>query len=83
MPKTEAKLSPALQRQWLNNGQEKTKRSNDMKKSEKYYLAMCAVIDNHHMSTPDKLEVLEVLMEDRRTALYCEKQEEKTNAESV
>ena len=54
-----------------------------MKKSEKYYLAMCAVIDNHHISTADKLEVLEVLMDNRGTALYCEKQEEKTNEESV
>ena len=50
-----------------------------MKKSERYYLAMCEVIDNHHLATADKLEVLEVLMDDRRTALYVERTEEENN----
>lgn len=53
-----------------------------MKKSEKYRLAMCAVLENSYLTTTDKLEILDVLMDDRRTALFTEKRGETEN-ESV
>lgn len=46
-----------------------------MKKSETYYKAMLAVVTST-MNAPDKLEILEVLMEDRRVAEFTEKREE-------
>lgn len=46
-----------------------------MKKSNLYQLAMIAVVDSDlHASV--KLEVLEVLMEDKRVAEWSEKREE-------
>jgi hypothetical protein len=49
-----------------------------MKKSERLNIAMDAVLDSEY-SNEIKLEVLEVLMEDRRTALYVERTEEENN----
>ena len=51
-----------------------------MKKSERYYKAMMAVI-NSTINAADKLEILETLMEDRRVAEYTEKQEAKKENE--
>lgn len=87
MPKTEPRHSMALQRQWQNNGQEKTKRGTDMKKSERYYIAMLAVINSNHILADDKIEILEELMDKRDIALWTEKEEakkqEEKNGESV
>lgn len=45
-----------------------------MKKSERYYKAMMAVI-NSTINAADKLEILETLMEDRRVAEFTEKRD--------
>lgn len=49
-----------------------------MKKSEKYNLAMMAVVDTH-MTAQAKLEIIEMLLADRTIAEYCEKAEEEKN----
>ena len=46
-----------------------------MKKSNLYQLAMCAVIDSK-LDSELKLEILELLMDDKRTAEWSEKREE-------
>ena len=46
-----------------------------MKKSEHLYHAMLAVLDSA-FSADVRLEVLDLLMDERRTALYVEKREE-------
>ena len=47
-----------------------------MKKSEIYYSAMLCVLDSR-LGNDRKLEILERLIEDRSTALWSEKHEEK------
>lgn len=47
-----------------------------MTDSKKYKLAMFAVLKYVDISADDKLEVLELLMSDRRTALYSEERQE-------
>jgi hypothetical protein len=55
-----------------------------MKKSEKYYMAMLAVINSNNIFADAKIEILEELMDKRETALWVEKnEEEKKNGESV
>lgn len=46
-----------------------------MKKSERYYMAMCAVVDDESISAEDKLEIMETLMEAKSVAEYVERQE--------
>jgi hypothetical protein len=45
-----------------------------MKKSELYYYAMDAVLDSG-FSNEIKLDIIAVLMDDKRTAEFCEKQD--------
>ena len=47
-----------------------------MKKSEKYYMAMLAVINSTNIFADTKIEILEELMDKRDIALWTEKQEE-------
>jgi hypothetical protein len=46
-----------------------------MKKSERYYIAMCAVVDDESISAEDKLDIVATLMEDKSIAEYLERQE--------
>lgn len=50
-----------------------------MKKSDAYNMAMAAVIRDDELGMGDTLEVLSVLMDDRRSAVWQEKREEKTD----
>lgn len=57
-----------------------------MKKSERYHLAMIAVVDNERIEAADKLEVLATLMQDKSVAEWSErneKQEEEKKAEEA
>lgn len=54
-----------------------------MKKSEAYHLAQIAVVATPAISVESKIEVLRVLFENEDLALFCEKKEEKKNAETV
>lgn len=54
-----------------------------MKKSELYQLAMLSVVDDESIEAADKLEVVEVLMNDKRIAEWSEKQEEEKKAEEA
>ena len=58
-----------------------------MKKSEKYYMAMLAVINSNNIFADTKIEILEELMDKRDLALWTEKEEakkqEEKNGESV
>lgn len=54
-----------------------------MKKSEIYHLTQITIINSPCIAPERKLEVLRVLMENEDVALFCEKQEEKKNAETV
>lgn len=47
-----------------------------MKKSELYKLAVLSVIHDNSLDPEDKLDVMELLMNDRRVAEWSEKQEE-------
>ena len=51
-----------------------------MKKSEHLYCAMLSVLDNTRFSAEARLEVLELLMDERKTALFVEKREEEQEA---
>lgn len=51
------------------------KENEEMKNSEKYYHAMLCVLQSG-ISSDRKLEILELLMDDRKTALFVEKREE-------
>ena len=46
-----------------------------MKRSEKYQAAMVAVVNSIELEAEVKLEVLEQLMSDKATAVWCEQQE--------
>ena len=46
-----------------------------MKKSEVYYLAQIAVIATPTISVESKIEVMRVLLEQEKLALFCEKKE--------
>lgn len=48
-----------------------------MKKSERYYIAMLAVINSTNILADAKIEILETLMDNKETAEWMEKQEEK------
>lgn len=52
-----------------------------MKKSEIYHLAQIAVINSPSISPEGKIEVIQILLEDERVALYVEGQEAKKAAE--
>ncbi len=47
-----------------------------MKKSEIYHLAQIAVINTATIAPESKLEILDVLMNDEKVAIYFEEQEE-------
>ena len=47
-----------------------------MKKSELYKLAMLSVMNDNSLDPEDKLEVVELLMNDKRVSEWSEKQEE-------
>ena len=47
-----------------------------MKKSERYQVAMIAVLSNNAIMPTDKLEIIETLMADKNVAEWSEKQEE-------
>lgn len=53
-----------------------------MKKSELYNLAMDALLDSGY-SNDIKIEVMELLIDNRSTALFTEKREEEKNGKSV
>ena len=46
-----------------------------MKKSEAYVMAQIAVISTATIAPENKREILNVLMNDEKIALYCEEQE--------
>ena len=46
-----------------------------MKKSEKYYKAMLAVVNSLILNAEDKLEILEMLVTEKVVAESCEKAE--------
>ena len=46
-----------------------------MKKSKAYKLAQIAVVSTATISPENKLEILDVLMDSEKFALFCEKQE--------
>lgn len=54
-----------------------------MKKSEKYKLAMLAVLRDAYIGHEDTLEIIEMLIADKSLAEFCEKEEEEKNAKSV
>lgn len=56
-----------------------TSKNEPMKKSEKYYAAMMCVLDSN-MFNEHKLDILEQLMDDRKTALFVEQREEEDKA---
>jgi hypothetical protein len=47
-----------------------------MKRSQKYYLAMIAVINSEEIAVNEKLEIIETLIGDKTVAEYSEKMEE-------
>lgn len=54
-----------------------------MKKSELYYMAQIATINAACIAPERKLAILRVLIENEDLSLFCERQEEKKNAETV
>lgn len=46
-----------------------------MKKSERYTMAVLCVLEDGILDGNQKIEVLETLMEDRKVALWSEKEE--------
>lgn len=52
-----------------------------MKKSERYHMAMLAVVNSLMLKAEDKIEILATLMEDEGVAKYVEKKAE--DAEKV
>ena len=50
-----------------------------MKKSERYQVAMIAVLTNNSIVANDKLEIIETLMGDKSLAEYVEGTEEEKN----
>ena len=51
-----------------------------MKKSELYTSAMVAVLDSERFAVCEKLDILEVLMEERRLAKFGEEREAEKDA---
>lgn len=45
-----------------------------MKKSMAYHMAMLSVLDDKGLSVASKLEIIEVLIADKRLAIYSEEQ---------
>lgn len=52
-----------------------------MKKSTAYNLAQIAVMLSPNISPENRLEILQILMEDEKLAKWCEEQEAKKAAE--
>lgn len=52
-----------------------------MKKSEKYYMAMLAVINSNNIFADAKIEIIETLLDNKSTAEWVEEQEEKKQDE--
>lgn len=48
-----------------------------MRKSEHYLAAMQAIVEANFLTTEQKIEVLETLMDDQRVELWKEKEAEK------
>lgn len=48
-----------------------------MKKSQKYHMAMIAVVNSNLLVDVDKLDVLELLIQDKNMAEYLEEPKEK------
>jgi hypothetical protein len=53
-----------------------------MKKSEKYQAALVAVMESN-MEVNTKLEVIDLLLDNRSSAIWVEKREENADAKSV
>jgi hypothetical protein len=51
------------------------------KKSKMYNWAQCAVLETTNLTTPTKLEILRLLMQDEDVALFTEEQEAKKECE--
>lgn len=47
-----------------------------MKKSERYQIAMIAVVTNNNINAADKLEIIETLMDNKSVAEWNESKEE-------
>jgi len=47
-----------------------------MKRSQKYYMAMIAVINSEEIAVNEKLEIIETLIGDKTVAEFAEKTEE-------
>lgn len=54
-----------------------------MKKSEAYKMAMIAVLADGDIDFDDTIDIMEVLIADRRSALWTEEREEAKQNESV
>lgn len=52
-----------------------------MKKSEVYTMAMVAVLDCERFTVIEKLEILEPLMDQRKSERWCEEKEAEKNAD--
>lgn len=46
-----------------------------MKKSEAYHLAQIAVVNSPNITPEGKLDILTILIDDERLAVYCEEYE--------
>lgn len=54
-----------------------------MKKSARYHAAMVAVLNSNGFTSEEKLEIIATLMENKDTAEYWEREEEKKAAEEA
>ena len=52
-----------------------------MKKSERYHMALLAVLDDGEIDAVEKLEIVETLMDNMKLAEWSEKKEEEKKAE--
>ena len=52
-----------------------------MKKSEAYHLAQIAVVNSPNISPEGKIDILAILIDDERIAVYCEECEAKKAVE--
>lgn len=54
-----------------------------MKKSARYHAAMVAVLNSNGFTSEEKVEILATLMDNKSTAEYWEREEEKRAAEEA
>ena len=54
-----------------------------MKKSEMYQAAMVAILNSNGFTSEEKLEIIATLMDNKSTAEYWEREEEKKAAEEA